>query len=110
VGQLLYDAGSQSFDIEDRALAHLRVVFMNKLRRGEPFLFHVPDPHGMGTRSLWIHPAVSLVFSFYGSRSPALNREWLDQMMTEANGVNGLALAPEPLLSAEPARSRSADR
>ncbi|KAA9132344.1 DUF7882 family protein [Microbacterium caowuchunii] len=96
MGQLLYDAGSQSFDIDDRTLAHLRVVFMNKLRRSEPFLFHLPDPHGMGMRSLWIHPAVALVFTFYGSRSPVLNREWIDELMTEANGPNGLTLSPEP--------------
>ncbi|WP_159500731.1 ATP-dependent DNA ligase [Microbacterium sp. 18062] len=96
MGQLLYDAGSQSFDIEDRTLAHLRIVFMNKLRRGEPFAFHVPDPNGMGTRSLWIHPAVALVFTFYGSRNPALNREWIDALMSEANGPNGLTVGPEP--------------
>lgn len=97
VGQLLYDAGAQSFDIEDRALAHLRVILMNKLRRGEPFLLHLPDPQNMGTRSVWIHPAISLVLSFYGSRSPSLNREWLDTLMTEANGPNGLTLGAEPV-------------
>jgi hypothetical protein len=97
VGQLLYDAGAQSFDIEDRALAHLRVVFMNKLRRGEAFLLHLPDPQNMGMRSIWIHPAISLVLSFYGSRSPAINREWLDELMSEANGPLGLTLTPEPV-------------
>lgn len=96
MGQLLYDGGSQTFDVDDRTLAHLRVVFMNKLRRSEPFLFHLPDPSSVGTRSLWIHPGISMVFSFYGSRQPALNRHWIDAMMTEANGPHGLSLTPEP--------------
>lgn len=104
MGQLLYDGGSQSFDIDDRALAHLRVVFMNKLRRGEPFLLTLPDPSSIGSRSLWIHPAVSLIFSFYGSRSPALNREWLDTMMNDANGPLGLTLTQEPAVSDTPRR------
>lgn len=103
MGQLLYDAGSQSFDIDDRTLAHLRIVFMNKLRRSEPFLFHLPDPAGIGLRSLWIHPAVALVFAFYGSRSPALNRGWIDEMMSDANGPNGLILGPEPMADLTPA-------
>ncbi|MDY0830070.1 ATP-dependent DNA ligase [Microbacterium sp. BG28] len=104
MGQLLYDGGSQSFDIDDRALAHLRLVFMNKLRRGEPFLLHLADTSGIGTRSLWVHPGISLVFSFYGSRNPALNREWLDAMMAEANGPHGLTLSPEPAVSDTPHR------
>jgi hypothetical protein len=96
VGKLVYNSAGHSFDIEDRTLSHLRVVFMNKLRRAEPFMFHHPSGDGIGTRSLWVHPAIPLVFFFYGSRQPALNRRWIDDLMHEASGPHGLTLTPEP--------------
>jgi hypothetical protein len=96
VGKLVYNALGSSFDIEDRTLSHLRVIFMNKLRRGEPFMFHHNVGDGSGSRSLWIHPSIPLVFHFYGSRAPAMNRRWVDDLMREANGPNGLFIVPEP--------------
>lgn len=91
--------------MDDRVLAHLRVVFMNKLRRAEPFLFHYTEH--TGTRSMWVHPAVPIVFHFYGGRPPAINRAWIDALMREANSAHGLRVVPEPetaapLESAEP--------
>jgi hypothetical protein len=96
VGKLVYNALGHSFDIEDRTLSHLRLVFMNKLRRGEPFMFHHVVGDGSGSRSLWIHPSIPLVFHFYGSRPPALNRHWIDDLMRDANSPNGLMVGPEP--------------
>jgi hypothetical protein len=94
VGRLLYGSDGQSFDLDDRVLAHLRVVFMNKLRRAEPFLFHHTEHAGI--RSLWVHPAVPIVFQFYGSRSPAINRVWVEVLMREASSAHGLRVVPEP--------------
>lgn len=94
MGKLVYGSGNRSFDIEDRALAHLRVVFMNKLRRGEPFMFHHSEPHV--SCSVWMHPSVPLVFQFHGSRQPTMNREWVEALMQEASSPNGLRLLPEP--------------
>lgn len=96
VGKLVYNALGHSFDIEDRTLAHLRLVFMNKLRRGEPFMFHFPFGDGSGTRSLWIHPSIPLVMHFYGSRAPQVNRRWVDELMHEASSPNGLTVTAEP--------------
>jgi hypothetical protein len=95
MGKLVYgrDAG---FDVEDRQLAHVRIVHMTKMRRGEPFMFQLPDQHRIGMRSLWMAPAVSVEYRFFGSRQPALNVPWLDAMMKEANGPHGLTLGPEP--------------
>lgn len=59
-------------------------------------MFQHSPGDGSGTRSLWMHPAVPLVFHFYGSRQPALNRRWIDALMLEAGGPNGLVLVPEP--------------
>jgi hypothetical protein len=96
VGRLIYGSGNQSLDLDDRVLAHLRVVFMNKLRRKESFMFTAPPVDGLGPRTLWIAPAVPLVFHFYGSRPPALNRAWIDALMQSAASPGGLQLVPEP--------------
>lgn len=96
VGRLVYGAMAQSFDIDDRALAHLRIVLSNKMRRAEPFFLHLPTSDGSGHRSVWIHPAVPMTLHFFGSRTPTINRHWVDALMDDASGPHGLALGPEP--------------
>ena len=96
MGKLIYGVTSTSFDIEDRTLAHLRIVISTKLRRGEPFLFDVDLGDGTGHRSLWLHPAVPLQFHFHGSRAPRINRAWIDDLMQSANSLSGLVITPEP--------------
>jgi hypothetical protein len=96
VGRLIYGSNNQSLDLDDRVLAHLRVVFMNKLRRRESFMFTTPPIDGLGSRTLWIAPPVPIVFHFYGSRPPALNRAWVDALMHEAASPNGLRIVAEP--------------
>jgi len=96
MGRFIYADPASSFDIDDRLLAHLRIVVMNKLRRNEPFMFHLDRADGLGPKSVWIHPAVPMVFHFYGSRQPAINRAWVEELMAEASGPNGLTLLPEP--------------
>jgi hypothetical protein len=39
------------------------------------------------------------VFKFYGSRVPALNREWLGSLEQTANSPSGLQVVPEPPLA-----------
>jgi len=96
MGRFIYNTGEFSIPIDDRPLAHFRIVFMTKLRRGEPFMFQVPDPTGVGTRSLWVDPAVPVTFAFSGTRAPALDMEWIDKLMHEASSANGLTFALEP--------------
>jgi hypothetical protein len=43
-----------------------------------------------------MHPAIPLVYDFAGSRTPAINREWLNALMETANSPGGLRLVPEP--------------
>lgn len=79
MGQLVID-GHTKTDVDDRALAHLQFVIGNKVRRGEPFYFTWREDRstGDGRTSVWLHPGVTLKFRFYGSRTPGLNREWLE--------------------------------
>ena len=96
MGRLIYGAAGDSVEIDDRTLAHLRVVVMNKLRRSEGFMFDVEIGDGSGRRSLWINSSVAIQFHFFGSRQPRINRVWIEEMMQNASGPNGLTLGPEP--------------
>lgn len=102
MGRFIYDTVANGVDIDDRTLAHLRLVVMNKLRRSEPFMFDVEIGDGSGRKSFWIHPSVPLQFHFYGSRNPRINRAWVEDLMQAASGPSGLTLLPEPAESAEP--------
>lgn len=96
MGRFIYDATANSIDIDDRTLAHLRIVVMNKLRRSESFMFDVDAGEGNGRRSFWINSSVPLQFHFYGGRQPHINRAWVEDLMQAASGPNGLTIVPEP--------------
>ena len=97
MGTLTYDSKlTGTFD--DRVLAHLQVVIWAKLRRGEQFSFTWTEParNGFGRTSIWLSPNVSLAFEYFGSKSPLLNRHWIDALSKSANSPGGLLLVPEP--------------
>ncbi|NQX13954.1 ATP-dependent DNA ligase [Microbacteriaceae bacterium VKM Ac-2855] len=107
MGHLLYGTPPTSVEIDDRTLAHLQVVIINKFRRDERFSFTI-DPsaeHGRGRHALWLNPAIPLQFQFAGSRQPTLNPAWIDALMENANGGGGLRVTAEP--HAEPVQIRS---
>ena len=86
MGRFIYDTMANSVDIDDRTLAHLRIVVMNKLRRTEAFMFDVEVGDGSGRRSFWMHPSVPIQFHFFGSRNPRINRAWIEDLMQAASG------------------------
>ena len=97
MGRFSYD-GKISVDFDDRLLIHLQVVIAAKLRRGESFLFTWIDDDsvGDGRTCIWVHPHALLSFKYFGKRSAAINRAWVDQLMMTANSVAGLHVVPEP--------------
>lgn len=96
MGRFIYDTIANSVELDDRTLAHLRIVIMNKLRRSEPFMFDVSLNDGTGRRTFWIHPSIPLQIQFNGTRPPRINRLWVDELMRSASGPNGLTITPEP--------------
>ena len=109
MGRFIYDTTGNSVDIEDRTLAHLRIVVMNKLRRAEPFMFDVEMGDGSGRRSFWMSPSVPIQFHFFGSRQPRINRTWVEELMLAASGPSGLTILPEPSQDEEPAQPEVPD-
>lgn len=97
MGKFIYDSTIR-VDFEDRLLAHLQTVIGAKLRRGESFHFTWKDEPsaGNGRTVVWVHPGVSLVYKFYGSRHTSLNRVWVEALMFTANTPTGLYAVSEP--------------
>lgn len=98
VGYLLYGRPAEEIELEDRMLAHVKIVVLSKLRRGEPFAFsfeHDESDDG-GRSTIWLHPSIPLRFKFTEARQPALNRGWLDLLAASANSADGLRLISEP--------------
>jgi hypothetical protein len=98
MGYLIYDGHTAEVHMDDRMLAHLQVVIINKLRRQESFAFSWKDPAqvGDGRSTIWLFPSVSLRFKFEGSRPPTINRSWIDVLTAAANSGSGLQILPEP--------------
>lgn len=95
---LLYGSPPSEIAMDDRLLAHLKVVIVSKLRRNEPFLLswaHGPDPDA-GRESLWIHPSIPLRFLFEAHQGPRLNPTWLNEMARSSMSADGLIIGPEP--------------
>lgn len=86
MGTFVYDRVSTLFEIDDRTLAHLRLVVTTKLRRSEPFMLELSMHDGSGHRSFWIHPSVRLQFRFYATHPIPINRLWIEELMVAANG------------------------
>ncbi|WP_430647975.1 hypothetical protein [Agromyces sp. GXS1127] len=112
MGTLYYGDAGTPIDIDDRALAHLKIAITTKLRRNESFMLswrHVDTPTP-GRSSLWLHPAIPLRFVFEAPIAPQLDREWIEDLMRGANSGGGIVLdleraAGAPPSGPEPARA-----
>ena len=97
MGRFVYDRDA-AVEMDDRTLAHLQVVMINKLRRQESFALTLRDDQR--TLSVWVCPQTAVQFVYSGNRWPALNREWIEELAVAANSVGGLRLLPEPSAAA----------
>jgi hypothetical protein len=95
MGTLIYDSTIIEFD--DRLLLHLQIVIVNKLRRHESFAMTWRDAPeiGDGRSTIWLDPSIPLYFKFSGSRTPSVNRDWLEILAESASSANGLIVVDE---------------
>lgn len=109
MGSLTYDRVTVDFD--DRILAHLQIVIVQKLRRGESFLLSWRNSAevGDGRSSAWLHPAIPLYFKFSGGQPPSINPLWLAQLTRSANSSQGLVATGEDRSPTDPAHSSRPD-
>ncbi|WP_188754377.1 DUF7882 family protein [Microbacterium album] len=97
MGTLIYDSNEPPIVIEDRALAHLKVVVLAKLRRHECFAVSWRHPDGHGRSTIWLHPAIPLRFVFNEPEPPELNRQWLAELAETASVLGGIRLGEEQI-------------
>ena len=97
MGTLLYGNPNSEITFPDRALAHLQVVIVAKLRRRESFVFSwaIPSTGGSGRTAIWVDPSITMMFRYSGSRMPALNRAWIDVLAASSNSPAGLVFTDE---------------
>jgi hypothetical protein len=102
VGTIYYGEDATPIHIDDRALAHVKVVIATKLRRNESFTVSWRHPHGEpgGRSTIWLHPSIPLRFVFDEPEPPELNRAWIEELARSANSSDGITLLAED----EPAR------
>jgi hypothetical protein len=98
MGKLIYASAGIEVEFDDRALVHLQIVIANKLRLGESFMFSWRDSTavGDGRSAIWLDRSIPLYYRFFGSRVPAVNRAWIEELTQSANSGTGLVLVPEP--------------
>lgn len=97
MGSLFYGDAREPIFIEDRALAHLKVVIATKLRRNESFTLSWRHPEGLGPgrSTIWLHPSIPLRFVFEEPEPPPLSRTWIEDLAHSANSSGGIALVDE---------------
>jgi hypothetical protein len=93
MGHLFYGTSTESIQIPDRLLAHIKVVATTKLRRSESFTLswtHVDGTPGRST--LWLQPAIALRFVFDSAEPESLSSSTLKTMADMANSSGGLTV------------------
>lgn len=97
MGSILYGGTTDPIHIEDRALAHLKIVIATKLRRNESFTlsWRHPDDEPSGRSMIWLHPSIPLRFTFEEPEPPELNVRWIEELMHSANSTGGISLVDE---------------
>jgi hypothetical protein len=97
MGTIYYGGSATPIHIEDRALAHLKVVVATKLRRGESFTvsWRHPDDQPRGRSTIWLHPSIPLRFVFDDPEPTDLSREWIEDLANSANSSGGITLVAE---------------
>ncbi|AZS47981.1 hypothetical protein [Microbacterium oxydans] len=107
---LIYGSSNDAVHIDDRALAHLKIVIATKLRRNESFTLSWKHPEGEpgGRSTIWIHPSIPLRFVFDEPEAPQINVKWIEQLMHTASSTGGITLVDEVLDPAELAQNATA--
>jgi len=95
MGFIAYDGTHVQF--EDRLLAHLQIVIVQKYKKQESFLMSWKDGPavGDGRASVWLDPRIPIYFKFLGGRSPAINQQWLLTLGKSADASTGMIVTDE---------------
>ena len=93
MGFFVYDE-VRAIRIDDRMLAHLQVVVIDKLRRQEKFVLNLHNGRGLVT--MWLNAYTPMQFVYEGNRPPRINTAWIELLAGEAGLSGVLEMLPEP--------------
>lgn len=94
MGFFVFD-DTRAIPLDDRVLAHLQIVIIDKLRRHEAFALNLNTDRAMVT--MWLTCYTPLQFVYEGNRQPRINWRWVDLLAAEAGFTGMLELLPEPV-------------
>ncbi|KDA05958.1 von Willebrand factor A [Microbacterium sp. CH12i] len=102
MGSLFYGDSATPIIIDDRVLAHLKVVIATKLRRNESFTLSWVHPEAVeqGRSTIWLHPSIPLRFVFELPDAPELSRRWIEDLANSANASGEITLVDEHIETA----------
>ncbi|KQM82363.1 hypothetical protein [Agromyces sp. Leaf222] len=86
MGMFIYDTRLE-IELDDRLLAHLQIVIVDKFRRNERFAMSLL--HEGRAITLWMSPQSRVQFVYAGNRRPSINPAWLDAL-SEVAGMSGV--------------------
>jgi hypothetical protein len=102
MGQLFYGSTEQAIDVDDALLAHVQLVAITKLRRGESFLMSFARSPGPGRETIWVQPSIPLRFVCESEEDIAIDGRLLEELAQAASSLRGMDLsaAVAPTLTA----------
>jgi hypothetical protein len=96
MGSLYYGDDREPIEIEDRLLAHVKVVVATKLRRNESFTMSWRHASGASGRStIWVQPSIPLRFVFDSADAESLDPALLTSLANSANSSGGMSITLE---------------
>jgi len=97
---LYYGSTEHQIEIDDTALAHLKVVIATKLRRNESFTLSWRHDDGQpgGRSTIWLHPSIELRFEFTEPTPPKLDAARIQEYANSANTSGGILIPDEHIL------------
>jgi hypothetical protein len=97
MGTLFYGTDNYGMELDDRALAHLKVALLTLLRAQQSVALTIARPvsQGSGRDTMWITPTTDLRFHFSGNRPPRINETWVRAIISTANTPSGMRLPAE---------------
>jgi len=90
---LEYNSSRPPIEVDDETLAHVKIVIGTKLRRLESFMMTWPaDKKRSGRTTVWMNPAIPLVFEFDSNDVLSIAPSRIERMMGRLNSRGELVL------------------
>lgn len=91
MGRLYYGNAAEPIVVDDRELAHLKMVTTTKLRRSEGFSISFSSAQ-TGRSTVWVHCAIPLRFEFDAAEPIRLEPAYVNELAQAAASAMGIVI------------------